>query len=313
MADETATQTTQTQPQAQPQTQTQQEEPKYKVKVDGVEKEVSLSELLAAYSKATAADQRFQEAAKLRQEAEAKIKIADALQEFMVNPSPEKLKQLAILNGHPIEEAEKMVKQIEAQLKMLQQGQQGNLAGSGEGSDEAFFVGEEDLDPRVREQLNKVKELEKKLQEQENQKFWNNVYSEIENDIDNHPILGKLNEEQRSVLKDFAKQSAVVEVGVWRRDWTDVRPLLLDGVVEYARKLGLDVSNQSPNQPSSEGGGEQSAPPPPATAVGPGATLPATTSETSKPQQGEKPVFGTRSYFDRLREFARMALRKPTQ
>ncbi|RLF04002.1 MAG: hypothetical protein DRJ64_07560, partial [Thermoprotei archaeon] len=60
MADETLDQTQQTQ-------QTQ-EEPRFKVKVDGVEKEVPLSELQAAYSKVAAADQRFREAAELRKE-----------------------------------------------------------------------------------------------------------------------------------------------------------------------------------------------------------------------------------------------------
>lgn len=48
-----------------------QEEPRYKVKVLGVEKELPLSEILRGYSTNEAATQRFQEAARLREEAAA--------------------------------------------------------------------------------------------------------------------------------------------------------------------------------------------------------------------------------------------------
>ena len=47
------------------------EEPRYKVKVLGVEKELPLSEILRGYSTNEAATQRFQDAARLRAEAEA--------------------------------------------------------------------------------------------------------------------------------------------------------------------------------------------------------------------------------------------------
>lgn len=53
-----------------PKEQAAADEPKYKVKVLGVEKEVPLSELLRGYGTTEAATQRFQEAARLRQEAE---------------------------------------------------------------------------------------------------------------------------------------------------------------------------------------------------------------------------------------------------
>lgn len=47
-----------------------QDEPRFKVKVLGIEKEVPLSELLRGYGTTEAATQRFQEAARIRQEAE---------------------------------------------------------------------------------------------------------------------------------------------------------------------------------------------------------------------------------------------------
>jgi hypothetical protein len=48
-----------------------QEEPKHKVKINGVEKELPLSQILAGFQKGEAADERFKSAAQLRQEAEA--------------------------------------------------------------------------------------------------------------------------------------------------------------------------------------------------------------------------------------------------
>lgn len=60
---------------AEPTASTQQtDEPKYKVKVNGQEREIPLSELLRGYGTNEAATQRFQEAARLRQEAEERLR-----------------------------------------------------------------------------------------------------------------------------------------------------------------------------------------------------------------------------------------------
>ncbi len=178
---------------------------KVTLKIDGVEKQFTVTELMTLASKAGGADAKFQEASAIRGEAQKQLRLNELNKTAETNDDA--FRELGRLKG--VDSAT-----VEARLQEYREYQREQSAGTGDEEEEEE---EEEAPKKKRAEVPvvaKMSDEDKGKLDQTNQ--WameqakEKALGEMRKTIDNDPVLGKLSSGQKEHLLDNVMSGAVI-------------------------------------------------------------------------------------------------------
>jgi len=198
------------------------------VKVDGVEVQKPLADVIRDAEKASGADKRFREAAEIKKQAADGIRLQELVRGMnagglTAEQTAENLMEYHTLLGYTDEQARAQV----AQFQQLAAGQNGAVDGDGAAAGEETS---EQLKQRLAQVEQSVQDDRNKVKNEETKAF---IEAECRKAVDNDPLLG-------AMMKDKAANPELKN-NVWDAVWNGVRRR----VVADRRQYGPEIVQEA--------------------------------------------------------------------